>query len=292
MSIVVRWGADALPNGADRTPALDQPAWEGAYLRLVNGAQAASDVRPLPALLEATTPFRPDGPLPIAIARFTYSVPDGTGDQTAFLACGLLHDQWGLAAPTYRGRSVPFLYSEDFHVTNPGMPAPDAVELDVGGGLRPLTPGTPVVVDYPASGPVEVDVRCTYGAEALTGRFTLTLSDTPAAPVPDETWPLSGACGNTGSAYVYLADGASALRRPIVMVEGFPGGHPADYLYDTLDQHGTATQLRAAGRDIVIVGLDQGMDLVQRNADVLIDCIHQAISRTREPLVVGGMRPS
>ena len=289
MSVVVRWGADVLPNGADRTPALGQPAWEGAYLRLANGARPASDVRPLPALLEATTPIRPDGPLPIAIARFAYSVPEETGERTAFLACGLLHDQWGVAAPTYRGRSVPFLYSEDFHVTNPGLPAPDAVELDAGGGFRPLTPGTPVVVDYPAAGPVEVAVRCTYGAEALTAHLTLTLSDTPAAPVPDETWRLHGDCGNTGSAYVYLADGASAPRRPIVMVEGFPGGHPADYLYDTLDQRGTATSLRAAGRDIVLVGLDQGMDLVQRNADVLVDCIRQAITRTPGPLVVGGM---
>jgi len=289
MSIVVRWGADALPNGADRAPALAQSAWEGAYLKLVNGARPASDVRPLPELLEATTPFRPDGPLPIGIARFAYSVPGESGERTAFLACGLLHDQWGVAAPTYRGRSVPFLYSEDFHVTNPGLPTPDTVELDAGHGFSPLTPGAPTVVDFPASGPVQVAVRCTYGAQALTARFTLTLSDTPAAPVPDETWQLRGACGNTGTAWVYLADGASALGRPIVMVEGFPGGHPADYLYDTLDQHGTATSLRAAGRDIVLVGLDQGMDLVQRNADVLVDCINQAIARTSEPLVVGGL---
>jgi cytochrome P450 len=289
MTVVVRWGADTLPNGADRVPALAQAAWEGAYLRLANGARPASEVRPLPALLEATTPFRPDGPVPIAIARFAYSVPEETGERTAFLACGLLHDQWGVSAPTYRGRSVPFLYSEDFHVTNPGLPAPDAVELDTGDSFRPLTPGTPVVVDFPASGPVDVAVRSTYGAEALTAHFTLTLSDTQAAPVPDETWPLHGECGNTGTAYVYLAGHASAPRRPIVMVEGFPGGHPADYLYDTLDQHGTATSLRAAGRDIVLVGLDQGIDLVQRNADVLVDCIRQAMARTPEPLVVGGM---
>ena len=289
MSIVIRWGADALPNGTGRAPALDQEAWEGAYLRLVNGARPASDVRPLSALLQAAAPFRPDGPLPIAIAHFAYSVPDQSGERSAFLACGLLHDQWGLAAPTYRGRSVPFLYSEDFHITAPGLPAPDAVELDAGDGFRPLAAGTPVVVDYPAFGPVDVAVRCTYGAEALTARFTLTLSDEPAAPPPDETWPLHGACGNTGTAYVYLAHGASTVTHPIVMVEGFPGGHPADYLYDTLDQYGTATSLRAAGHDIVVVGLDQGMDLVQRNADVLVDCVRQAIARTPEPLVVGGM---
>ena len=72
------------------------------------------------------------------------------------------------------------------------------------------------------------------------------------------------------------------------MVEGFPGGHPPDYLYDTLDQQGTATALRAAGYDVVIVGLNQGMDKVQRNADVLVDCIRKVRTSTNQPLVVGG----
>jgi Putative serine esterase (DUF676) len=291
MSILVRWGADALPDGTDPAPALTQAAWEGAYLRLVNGARPASDMRPLPAILAATAAFRPDGPLPVAIASFRYSVPDAPGERRAFLASGLLHDQWGLASPVYRGRSVPFLYSPDFHLTNPGAPAPDAVELDPGdgGGFRALPPGAPLLVDYAQPGPIQVGVRCSYGAQALTARFALTLSDRPAAPVPDETWPLHGASGNTGSAWVYRANGAGAVSNPIVMVEGFPGGHPPDYLYDTLDQHGTATGLRAAGHDLVLVGLQQGMDLVQRNADVLVDCIRQAIARAEAPLVVGGM---
>jgi hypothetical protein len=291
MSILVRWGAEALPDGAGRVPTLVQAAWEGAYLRLANGARPPSDVRPLPAILGATDAFRPDGPLPVAIASFRYSVPDAPAERQAFFVCGLLHDQWGQAEPVYRGRSVPFLYSADFHLTNPGGPAPDAVELDPGDGdgWRPLVPGTPLVVDYAESGAVQVGVRCTYGPEALTAGFALTLSDQPAAPVPDETWALHAASGNGGSAWVYLADGAVAITHPIVMVEGFPGGHPPDYLYDTLDQHGTATALRAAGYDIVLVGLQQGMDTVQRNANVLVDCIRQAIARTDAPLIVGGM---
>ena len=31
------------------------------------------------------------------------------------------------------------------------------------------------------------------------------------------------------------------------------------------------------------------MDLVQRNADVLVECIREAIKRTSQPLLVGGM---
>ena len=106
---------------------------------------------------------------------------------------------------------------------------------------------------------------------------------------PDEIWPLRGECGNTGSAYVYRAAGQQAVTRPMIMVEGFPGGHPADYLYDTFDQQGTATKLRAAGYDLVIVGLDHGADEIQRNADVLVACIRKARHRTDEPLVIGGV---
>jgi hypothetical protein len=213
-------------------------------------------------------------------------------EREAFFACGLLHDQWGLAQATYRGHSVPFLVREDFHLTNPGGALPDGVELDPGdgGGFRPVEMATPLVVDYGEDATAaQVAIRCRYGSEARTARFALTLSDEPAAPVPDETWPLRVQNGNSGTAWVYLADGASAVRYPLIMVEGFPGGHPPDYLYGTLDQQGTATALRAAGRDIVIVGLDQGMDEVQRNADVLVACIREAIARTGEPLAVGGM---
>jgi hypothetical protein len=285
MSVLVRWGADALPDGTEPAPALAQAAWEGAYLRLANGARPASDVRPLAAILAATASFRPDGPLPVAIANFRYSVPDAPGERRAFLACGLLHDQWGLAAPVYRGRSVPFLYSPDFHLTNPGGPAPDEVELDPGdgGGFRALAPDAPLMVEYDRLGPVEVGVRCSYGPQALGARFAFTLSDRPAAPMPEETWALRGASGNTGTAWVYRASGAGAVSHPIVMVEGFPGGHPPDYLYDTLDQHGTATALRAAGHDIVLVGLQQGMDCVQRNADVLVDSSTASVRRSRAP---------
>jgi cytochrome P450 len=290
-AILIRWGADGLPTGTGTIPALSQPAWEGAYTRLENGAGSSGAVRPLVEVLAALTPLRPDGPLPIAIARFAYGVPDDPDTHEAFFASALLHDQWGLAEPTYRGRSVPFLVSKDFHLTNPGTPLPDTVELDPGdgGGFRALELGTPLVVDYPEFAVVQVMVRCTYGAEMLSAAFTLTLSAQPPAAVPDETVALRGDCGNTGSAWVYLADGASALAHPIVMVEGFPGGHPADYLYDILDQQGTASALRAAGHDLVIVGLNQGMDKVQRNADVLVDCIRKVRALTDQPLVVGGM---
>jgi hypothetical protein len=316
--VLIWWGTSDLPSGTGTPTVLNQLAWEGTYLRLENGALADGVVTPLPTALAVTTPHRPDGPLPIAIANFTYAVPrpeladrvrraaaDGRAlehpperlqehllERRAFFASGLLHDQWGFAIPAHRGRTVDFIVSEDCHLTNPGAPLPDAIALDAGDGrgFVSVEIGTPVSATFPDdAATAQLTIRCTYGAEILTAAFSVALSDQPAAPAPDEIWSLRGECGNTGSAYVYLADGHAMITRPVIMVEGFPGGHPADYLYDTFDQQKTATKLRAAGRDLVIVGLDQGSDEIQRNADVLIACIRKALRRTDEPLVVGGV---
>jgi cytochrome P450 len=320
--VLIWWGTSELPNGTDATATLDQPAWEGAYLRLQNGALSPTVVPPLLAVLAKTSSFRPDGPLPIAIARFRFWVPrpelitavreaaaDGTDlrdppsdledaleERHAFFACGLLHEQWGLSPPAHRGREVTFAFDEQFHLTNPGEPPPDAIEIDPGdgGGFRPLGVDSPVSATYRDGATAKIALRCRYGAELLSASFAAAISDQPAAPPPDEIWPLrapsaDGRVGNAGTAYVYRASGRAEVSKPLIMVEGFPGGHPCDYLYDTLDQQGTASSLRAGGYDVVIVGLDNGLDEIQRNAEVLIACIRQALERTHAPLVVGGL---
>jgi cytochrome P450 len=313
--VLLWWGTTALPDGGAGAPALSWPSFQGAYMRLENGATGPGVVRPLAALAAAAAAYRPDGPLPIVIARQRYAVPRAKlaadvqraaakgralanpprslagqlDERMAFLAGGLLHDQWGMAVPAYRGRRVPWLVTEELCL---GDSPPDHVEIDPGdgGGFQVASMGVPVEATYPDSAPAAtVTVRCQYGAETLTARFEVALSDQPAAPLPDETWPLRGANGNTGTAYVYLASPRAPFRHPLIMVEGFPGGHPADYLYDTLDQQRTATSLRAAGYDIVLVGLDQGMDKIQHNADVLVACLRNAMGRTDAPLIVGGM---
>jgi hypothetical protein len=286
-----------LPAGTGGEPALSQPEWEGHYLRLENGALAAGIVTPLATVLAATAPYRPDGRVPVAITRFAYAVApdDGPEDrlqarETFFAGC-LLHDQWGVAVPAYRGRDAEFVVAAEFHLTAPGAPLPDAITLDLGDGRgpQPIDVGGVLRAHYPEASTVTLAISCRYGEEVRTAAFTMALSDRPAAPEPDETWTLHGDNGATGVAYVYRAAGRRTIRCPVIMVEGFPGGHPPDYLYDTLDQQGTATALRAAGRDLVIVGMDDGTDTIQRNAEVVVACIREARRRTDESLVVGGM---
>lgn len=316
--VLIWFGASALPDGAPGTPPLNQLGWEAAYLRIERGALASGIVTPLVELLAILGGFRPDGPLPLAIGHFRYAVasaallarirraaeegrplrnppPSLEGEveeRETFICCGLLHEQWSMPIPAHRGRRVPFLLTPALVLSNSGSSHPDSVELDPGDGrgFRTIEPETPIDVDYASGATADIALRAHYGTETLNGAFTLALSDRPPAPAPDEEWPLKAPCGNTGTARVYRA-GASGgeVRHPLIMVEGFPGGHPADDLYDTLNQQGTADALRTAGYDLVIVGLEDGTDEIQRNAEVLIECIRAAIQRTGEPLVVGGM---
>ena len=124
--------------------------------------------------------------------------------------------------------------------------------------------------------------------------MTLAISDDPAPPRADDTWPLQaqgpdGKPGEQGVAWVFRAPGRREIVNPVILVEGFPGGHPCDYLYELLNASGMVDALHAAGYDVIIVGLDNGLAKIQRNAQVLVQCIREARKRTPQPLVVGGV---
>jgi cytochrome P450 len=321
--VLAWWGRTDFPDGGGDVPVLSQRQWEGAYFLLENAALTRGVLPPLPAVTARTRDLRPDGPLPVAVASFRVAVPRpplvdevrraaaaGTAlsdpppdlasaieERHAFFASGLLHDQWGMPAPVYRGRRVKFKLDQEFHFTNPGASPPDEIELDPGdgGGFRPAPFGTTLEAEYPDGDSATAAIRCRYGDAHRTARFTVAIGDRPAAPAPAEVWPLTAAPadgaapGNTGRAYVYRAPGRSEILTPVILVEGFPGGHPSDYLYEMLDAAGTLEGLFAAGYDVIFVGLDQGADQIQKNAGVLIECMREAGRRTTAPLVVGGM---
>jgi cytochrome P450 len=319
--VLAWWGNTDLPGGDENASALAQAEWEATYRLLENAALDGDVVKPLGVVLAATRDVRPDGPLPIAIASFHVAMPrpevaravraaaendtewrfppgslgDAIKERRVFAASGLLHDQWGLQAPVYRGRDVTFVLDAAFFLTNPSAPWPDRFELDLddGDGWRPAALGEQFQAHYDQDSAV-VAVRAHYGDDALTARFEVAVSDRPAPPAPDETWPLRSPATATqpaagGRAWVFRAPGRTEILNPVVMVEGFPGGHPCDYMYELLNQDGTVDALHANGYDLVIVGLDNGMIPIQANAGVLVQCIREARRRTRQPLVVGGV---
>jgi cytochrome P450 len=310
--ILAWWGRTDLPDGAARAPALGQTAWQGIYFLIENAALARGTVKPLPSVMATVNAVRPDEPLPVAIANFRVAMPrtpfgdggelpppalaDAVEERRVFAASALMHPQWGLAEPVYRGRDVRFVVGDDLLLSNAGDPPPDAIEADLGDGrgFQRVVAGEPFGARYASGDTATVALRCHYGDTALNASFSVRIGDYPAPPRPDETWALRGDVagdtpGNTGNGWVFRAPGHRDVVNPVIVVEGFPGMHPCDYMYELLNQQGTVDALHAAGYDLIIVGLDNGMDLIQRNAGVVVDCIRKARARTRQPLVVGGV---
>jgi cytochrome P450 len=312
------WGDTAFPSGAASAPALTQQEWERYYVRLQEAALSPSLLPSLPALRALTTEFRPDGPLPIAIASFDCAVPQPAFMQrvvdaakrdepleppppdlasviqpaNVFMVAGLMHDQWGQLVPQFRSRVVTYTLDERFYCTNPGAPLPDKIEIDVDDsrGFRTVTFGSRVTATYPSGAPATAAIRCHYGDVVREARLSVPILEVDAAPLPDETWALTGIPSLAqGTAYVYRAPGHATVVNPVIIAEGFPGGYPYDYLYDLVNQCGTLEKLLGAGYDVVLLSFANGLGTMQSNADVVTACIRQAMSFTKAPLVVGGV---
>lgn len=282
------WGRTDFPDGTANATPLTQADWENWYAGLQQAALPTAHFVSLDAVKAMTVALRPDAALPVAIANFRLATLDlDSPEQRAFMVCGLLHAQWGLATPTYRSRTVCFHFDPRFYYCNAGDPLPECFEFDPGDGqgFRCVSLGDQLSVTYSSATTVTATLRC----GALQSKFSLLLGSQPAAPVADETWQLQATNGCRGSAYVYRAHGQPTLTRPLIMAEGFPGGYPCDYLYDMLNQHDTLEALRGAGYDVILLGFANGMDLLQNNAQVFQACIRKAIQRTAGPLVAGGV---
>ena len=282
------WGRSDFPDGSVNSARLAQADWEGWYACLQQACLTPQRFVTLEQIKAMTAPLPPNGIVPVAIANFrvaTLTCP--ARDSRAFMACGLLHEQWASATPSYRGQTVTFSFDARFYFSNPGEALPESFDFDPGDGqgYRRVRPGDYLSASYPGATSVNATLRC----GSLESSFSLLLGSQPAPPAPDESWELQAANGNRGIAYVYRARGQTKLTRPMIVAEGFPGGYPCTYLYELLNQHDTLEALRSAGYDLILLSFANGMDLIQNNAQVMQACIVRAMQHTPAPLVVSGV---
>jgi len=155
-----------------------------------------------------------------------------------------------------------------------------ALDLDDGRGLRRVAPGEVVATSYAATGTRTLRVRITTADGAVAwARFGLEVAALDV-PAPDAVWPVTasipfeGAAGS-GDAFVLLAPGHAALADPVVVVEGFDLDDSLDWpeLYTLLNQENLLEDLRAAGRDAVVLNFDGPTDPIQRNAFLLVELL-------------------
>ena len=282
------WGRSDVPNGSANTAPLTQADWEGWYACLQQACLQPERFVSLEQIKAMTAPLPPDGLVPVAIANFRIATLAGPAHDTqAFMACGLLHEQWAKATPGYRGRTVTFSFDARFYFGNHGEPLPDSFDFDPGDGrgFRRVRPGEYLSATYPDAMTVNATLRC----GTLQSSFSLLLDPQPAPPAPDTSWELQAANGSRGIAYIYYARGQTQLTRPLLVAEGFPGGYPCTYLYELLNQHDTLEALRSAGYDLILLSFANGMDLIQNNARVMQACIARAMQCTPSSLVVSGV---
>ncbi|MFD4632636.1 esterase/lipase family protein [Streptomyces sp. NPDC058284] len=133
-------------------------------------------------------------------------------------------------------------------------------------------------------------------AEAFGVAARITLAPGPreareapaAAPEPDDEWTLPN-----GRAWVYLADPAQGLTRPVILGDGFNSGpSELDFSWEILERgpYPFVSELRRRGYDVVLLGFDERSASILENAQVARSAIFEAIARRRgdRPLTVGG----
>lgn len=308
-------------DGGAGAPVVPADRWRQALheLRLAS-VPAAPAAWPTPAEVRAIAAARQrDGLIPLAVLDAPYhrlrddaiarGVLVATGDGFA-PSPGAQADDYLLAAhafaataltpQTYHGEAVRFVLPRSLYVAGGALPARLELDCDDGLGLRPVALDEPVVARYAFTGPRTLRLRATHpDGRVLWSRFPFMVEalDTPA---PSETWSLTAeipfeGLAASGEAYIYLAEGHDALVNPFVVIEGFDLDDSMgwDVLYALLNQENLLEDLRAQGRDAVILNFGSATEPMQRNAYLVVELLQRvqaAIAPDRRfPLVGASM---
>jgi len=220
----------------------------------------------------------------------------------AFLAAPLLKQEFlGFApvAPKHYGLAVRFKLASDCFLWSTGAPpAAFEVDLDDGQGWRKSALDAELATVYATEGRRQVWIRALADGRTMLASFELEVGAV-AAPAPNRTLSLKSTLPPrdgvtpTGQAFVFYGTGNASLTAPVLVAEGFPGGYSLDFLWEKLNQQNLASDLLAAGKDLVIIGFKQGTFYMDANAGVVIDaigqCAQEMTAHGKTPsLIVGG----
>ena len=183
----------------------------------------------------------------------------------------------------HRGARARFLIPGELLVTDAAVDL--SIDLADGAGWRPIRPDRPVVARYAATGPKTVRLRLTAAGGAVRhASFTVEVIARDA-PAPSAVWPLTASIPHdgaaaSGEAFVYLAEGHAQLTDPVVVVEGFDLDNSLNWpeLYELLNRENLLEDLRAAGRDAVVLNFAEATDPIQRNAYLLVELLQRVES--------------
>jgi hypothetical protein len=263
-----------------RRASLQRPDWPADdRIRARASELVARDLVPIAVLDLAYQSLRPDALTTGALTSRDGRLVAASGATSDALFNG--HRAVAAAAldpVLHRGSRTRFVVPGDLLITD--EPVTLAADFADGRGWRALRPDEPVTVRYPTTGEREIRLRLTGASgEVRWSRFAV---DVVALDVPDPTvtWPLTASVPHdgaaaSGEAFVYLADGHTEVTAPVVVIEGFDFNDDLDWpeLYTLLNQENLLEDLRAAGRDAVVLNFAEATAPIQRNAYLLVELL-------------------
>lgn len=299
---ILNWqGRRSVPDGSPSPPVLTQTAWEEHYAILELAALRPGIVTPLALVQRRVRDVAHDGPFPLALAYFRYAAPrdqvvraftdpaipasgrpailgDAIEERTAFMTTVLLPPQFGRPRPQARAHAFQLILDRSLFLAPPGTPLPDEITVQAGKNAQTCSIrfGERVTCVAEPNGSVEITLTARWGTTRLAATCALEVGSTAPAPRPDERWKLVVPGGLRGEGFVYRARMPAAMRRFLILAEGFPGSRPPGYMFDQVNQHGLAERFLAKGFDLVTVSFEDGLNLMELNAEVLIEALQRA----------------
>lgn len=175
----------------------------------------------------------------------------------------------------------------------PAAPADStSYSLDPGDGqARPFSAAQPLRHRYTEPGVKTLTLRAVDAAgHERVARFALQVA--PVAPAPSAVW--STGPGEKDRAYVYYGrpngQTRTRLEQPVLISDGFPGGRDVDDLWPLVNQSRFVDSLLDAGKDVILIGYDDGKKAIGESAKQYIEVVRRAIRERAgdAPLASGG----
>ena len=272
---VIDYGRVVPLSGVERfdgTP-FSPPASPARFRQIVYELEkAAGGIPAWPGAEQLRRDGRDPATIPLAIVNARYTL-EGR-ERRAFAVTAL-------RSYTYRGERVVFSFAGRHYLSNDSR-AVTRIDVDFDDGLgwnRVPRDGT-VAVFYDGGGTKLVRVRLGLDdGEVLQGAFRFEVRAL-VTPVPDDTISVAAtipynAQYGSGEAYVYLADGHTAITNPVVVLEGFDIDNSMnwDELYALLNDENLIETLRDCGYDAVVFNFDDSTDPIQVNAFAAVELL-------------------
>ncbi len=319
-------------NGSPGAPPINQRLFRDFYHELATGSLPSVKMASIDDVDKLAAAHHEEGIIPIAIADYHYTtardrfvasllrhvdedtpfeIPSDVSDaeamkdvveeRHAFFASAILKQIFLGFTPEpvkHYGLDARFKIPTDCYFTNSKREFMELeIDLDDGTGWRPLPLDKEVTTSYASTGTKQISLRGQTDKGELSTSFILEVHGTKT-PNPNEIWVFNGIFDDdgrkvVGHAWVFYGTGHDKLTAPVLIAEGFPGNYPLEYLWEKLNAHNLAENLRASGKDIVIVGFNEGTLGMELNAGVMIAAINTSISKlqtnkTSPHLIVGG----